>query len=71
MPTRDSTLAANALDPDQLARARALLRRPQRAERVWPTLCAAAFAATSALALATATILAPPVITEHVVHSHR
>ena len=71
MPTRDSIPAANALDPDQLARARTLLRRPQRPERVWPTLCAAAFAASSALALATATILAPPVITEHVVHSHR
>ena len=68
MPTRDS---AAALDPDQIARARLLLRRPVAQERVWPVLCAAAFAASTALMLATATILAPPVITEHVVHSSR
>jgi hypothetical protein len=70
MPTRDSA-AASSLDPDQMARARLLLRRPVARERVWPTLCAAAFAASTALALATATILAPPVVTEHVVHSSR
>lgn len=68
MPTRDSL---SALDPGQLARARMLLRRPVPVERVWPVLCAAAFAAVSALSLATATILAPPVVTEHVVHSSR
>ena len=68
MPTRDSALA---LDPDQITRARTLLRRPEARERVWPVLCAAAFAACTALMLATATILAPPVITEHVVHSSR
>ena len=71
MPTRDSTPAPGALDPDQIARARMLLSRPIPPERVWPTLCAAAFAASTALMLATATILAPPVITEHVVHSSR
>ena len=71
MPTRDSAAAPMGLDPDQIARARMLLRRPTAKERVWPTLCAAAFAAATALMLATATILAPPVVTEHVVHSSR
>ncbi len=69
MPTRDSVLAISALDPDQIARARTLLRKQEVRERVWPVLCAAAFAASTALMLATATILAPPVITEHVVGS--
>jgi hypothetical protein len=71
MPTPDSSLALGGLDPSQIARARLLLRRPVRPDRVWPVLCAAAFAASTALMLATATILAPPVITEHVAHSSR
>ena len=71
MPTRDSAQTLSALDPDQIVRARTLLLKPMARERVWPALCAAAFAASTALMLATATILAPPVITEHVVHSSR
>lgn len=58
--------ADSALDPDQIARARALLATPARRERMWPVLCAAAFAAASALALATAMILAPPVTLSHI-----
>jgi len=61
MPPADSPKAAAALDRRQLALARNLLTVPPRIERPWTVLAAAAFAATSALALATATILAPPV----------
>jgi len=59
-------LADSALDATELARARALLNPPAQPERMWPVLCAAAFLAMSALAFATAMILAPPVVSEHV-----
>ncbi|HZZ66990.1 MAG TPA: hypothetical protein VFE18_02350 [Phenylobacterium sp.] len=58
----------SVLDPDQLARAKALLGRPERPQRMWPVLAAAAFLAVSALAFATAMILAPPLTHEHVAH---
>jgi hypothetical protein len=64
MATTDSVL-----DPDQIARARALLARPERPQRIWPVLAAAAFLAVSALAFATAMILAPPLTSEHVAHA--
>ena len=63
MATTDSVL-----DPDQLARARALLARPERPQRMWPVLAAAAFLAVSALAFATAMIVAPPLTSQHVAH---
>ncbi|WP_304171014.1 hypothetical protein [Phenylobacterium aquaticum] len=66
MPSADS-----ALETAALGRARALLATPLPKDSVWPVLCAAAFAASTALMLATAMIMAPPVITEHVVQSHR
>lgn len=66
MPSADS-----ALETAALARARGLLSAPLPKESVWPVLCAAAFAACTALMLATAMIMAPPVITEHVVQSSR
>lgn len=53
----------SVLDADALARVRALLTRPARRERMWPVLTAAAVLALSALAFATAMILAPPVVT--------
>jgi len=58
-------MAANdsALDADAIARARALLAPPVRPERLWPAVSAAAFLAISALAFATAMVIAPPVIT--------
>ena len=62
MSTRDS-----ALDAMLMARARKLLATPERPERAWPALAAAAFAATAALALAAAMIVAPPVTTSHAV----
>ncbi|MDB5449276.1 MAG: hypothetical protein JWQ46_1447 [Phenylobacterium sp.] len=62
-------MAANdsALDLDEMARARALLAPVPGKERMWPVLGAAALAAVSALAFATAMIMAPPVVSEHVV----
>jgi hypothetical protein len=59
----------SALDPEDTARVRTLLRPRARKARLWPTLAAALLAAVSALAFATAMIMAPPVISEHVVRS--
>jgi hypothetical protein len=50
-----------------MTRARALLAPAAAGERMWPVLAAAALAAASALIFATAKIVAPPVVTEHVV----
>lgn len=59
----------SALNPDETARIRALLTPKPKKERMWPVLAAAFFAAFCALAFATAMILAPPVVTTHVVRS--
>jgi hypothetical protein len=64
MPARDS-----ALDPDAIARARALLEPPAKRDRLWPVLGAAALLAFCALTFATAMIMAPPVVSEHVAKS--
>jgi len=61
MPTADS-----ALDADEMARARALLQPIKPSQRIWPVLAAAAFLAASALAFATAMVLAPPLVSQHV-----
>ena len=55
----------SVLDPDAMAKAKALLDRPQRPERMWPVLAAAALLAACALTFATAMIMAPPLISEH------
>jgi hypothetical protein len=60
------TTAHSALDTDEIARARALLQPMTHRRRLWPVLAAAAFLAVSALAFATAMILAPPLISQHV-----
>lgn len=60
-----------ALDARKMTLAQNLLIEPRRVDRAWPALAAAGFAAASALALATATILAPPVVVQHVVRSSR
>jgi hypothetical protein len=52
--------AESALDRQELARARALLRAPQVKASPWPALGAAALMAMSALMLATAMIMSPP-----------
>ncbi|MGA0607129.1 hypothetical protein ACO2Q0_14140 [Phenylobacterium sp. VNQ135] len=57
------------LDAEALARVRRLLARPARHERMWPVLAAAAALAVSALAFATAMILAPPLVTHSVAQS--
>lgn len=59
----------SALNPEETARIRALLTPKPKKERMWPVLAAAFFAAFCALAFATAMILAPPVVTTHVVRS--
>ena len=61
MRVSDSTLDMAALDE-----ARALLVLPSRPEPLWPALVAAIALALSAVAFATAMVLAPPVKTEHV-----
>lgn len=58
----------SALDREEIARARLLLRAPHRPERMWPVLGAAALLALSALTFATAMILAPPLTSQHVAH---
>ncbi len=57
------TVDDSGLDPQALRRARVLLARPQRPERIWPVLTAAVLLAISALAFATAMVLAPPLVT--------
>lgn len=59
----------SALNPAATARIRTLLTPKPKKERMWPVLAAAFFAAFCALAFATAMILAPPVVTTHVVRS--
>ena len=57
--------AGSALNPAALARARGLLKPPLRRERAWPALAAAALPAVSALAFATAMLMAPPLAHQH------
>jgi hypothetical protein len=59
-------IRSSALDVDALARARELLASRPRPQRTWPAVAAAALLAVSALTLATAMILAPPLISLHV-----
>jgi hypothetical protein len=60
MSMRDS-----ALDPTQVARARALLKAPVRRDPLWPALLAATALAVTSVVFATVAVLAPPVETEH------
>jgi len=55
-----------ALDARALARVRTLLAPSARRERLWPAIASAGLLAVSALAFATAMILAPPLTSEHV-----
>jgi hypothetical protein len=65
MPIESLSLA-DALPPlDLLDQARFKLRRPVYAERTWPAVLAAAFFAATALAFATASIMAPPLTLSH------
>ncbi len=61
MPT-----AHSELDAAEIARARALLTPIKPADRVWPVLVAAACLALSAIAFATAMVLAPPLVLQPV-----
>lgn len=60
------TAADSALDANEIARARALLKPLNPVPRIWPVLAAATLLAVSALAFATAMVLAPPLVSEHV-----
>jgi hypothetical protein len=62
-------IADSALDPEETAQIRALLAPRVRRQRMWPVLAAALFAAICALSFATAMIMAPPVVSDHVVRS--
>lgn len=55
----------STLDREALAYARGLLKPRVVRENLWAVLGAAAFAAVSALAFATAMVLAPPLTTSH------
>ncbi|HEX5378350.1 MAG TPA: hypothetical protein VFW47_07230 [Phenylobacterium sp.] len=70
MPPSDSP-GRSALDHRKMALARNLLVPPRPSQKVWPVVTAAAFAAFTALALATATILVPPVVSEPVAKTQR
>jgi hypothetical protein len=60
MALRDS-----ALDPSEVARARALLKAPVRRDPMWPALVAATALAVTSVVFATVMVLAPPLTTEH------
>jgi len=60
-------VADSAIDREALAYARGLLKPPAPRENLWGVIAAAAFAAVSALAFATAMILAPPVTSSRLV----
>jgi len=59
------TIMSSALDSEAMARARALIAKPERRQRMWPVVAAAGFLAIAALTFATAMIMAPPLHTEH------
>ena len=63
MATVDSRAVVSALDHRKMTLARNLLVPPRPSQKLWPVVASAAFAASAALALATATILVPPVVT--------
>jgi hypothetical protein len=60
------SLTGPAIDSEAMSRARTLLSPARGPERMWPVLAAAGLLAVSALAFATAMIMAPPVVSEHV-----
>jgi hypothetical protein len=59
------SMGDSALDPREVARARALLKPPVRKDPMWPALLAATALAITSVIFATAMVLAPPLQTEH------
>ncbi len=57
-----------SLDREALANVRGRLTPAPPKERMWPAVCAAALLAISALAFATAMIIAPPLTSHHPAH---
>ena len=60
----------SALDTEAMDRARKLLEREEKPQKIWPVLGAAAMLAVSALAFATAMVMAPPLTSEHSARDH-
>jgi hypothetical protein len=58
----------SALDGEEIDRVRGLLETPNRPERMWPVVGAAALLAASAVIFATAMVMAPPLTSEHIAH---
>jgi hypothetical protein len=58
--------ADSILEPNEMARARALLAAPARRDPAWPALVAAMLLACTSVVFAAISVLAPPVTTEHV-----
>jgi hypothetical protein len=63
------TMSDSALDGAAVARARRLLKSPQRKDPMWPALVAATALALTSVVFATIMVLAPPVQTEHTAQS--
>jgi hypothetical protein len=63
------SMSDSALDPHQVARARALLKAPLRRDPMWPALLAATALAVTSVIFATVMVLAPPTQTEHTAQS--
>ncbi|RAK68937.1 hypothetical protein [Phenylobacterium kunshanense] len=59
------TMSDSALDAAAVARARRLLKNPQRKDPMWPALVAATALALTSVVFATIMVLAPPVETAH------
>ena len=54
------------LDPAEVAMTRALLKTPERRDRLWPALVAATVLALVSVLFAAVAVMAPPLTTEHV-----
>ena len=68
---RAMAMTSSALDPHEIARARALLSPTAAREPIWPALAAAGFLAVSAMGFATAMVMAPPIVSEPVARGVR
>jgi hypothetical protein len=63
------SMGDSALNPREVARARALLKAPVRRDPMWPALLAATALAVTSVIFATVAVLAPPIQTEHTAQS--
>lgn len=59
------SMSDSALNPQDVARARALLKAPVRRDPMWPALLAATALAVTSVVFATVMVLAPPLEIQH------